>query len=77
MAEWRELASVTAVMALVLAAAALATPKGRVPLALRGIKKILKRDSGDPDGAKAEPAPLLRRLTALALVVLAFWLALA
>lgn len=75
MAEWRELAGVAAVMALVLAAAALATPQGRVPLALRGIQKILRRDGGGAAGAKAEKTPLWRRLVAFLLIVLAFLLA--
>lgn len=76
MADWGELVSVVAVMALVLTAAALCTPKGRTPLALRGIQKILRRDGGASDsGKKPEKVPLWRKLVAFALVLLAFVLA--
>lgn len=78
MADWGELASVVAVMALVLAAAALCTPRGRTPLALRGIQKLLRKDSGAlPSGKAPEKVPLWRKLTAFALVLLAFVLAMA
>ena len=65
-----------AVMVLLIAAAALATPPGRLPLALRGLQKILRRE------AAAAPAPELRasprrRLMAFLLVLLAMLLALA
>ena len=72
----RELARVIAVIALVALAAALATPPGRLPLALRGLAKIVRRDSAVPapvpPDAKASPA---RRFAAFILVVLAALLA--
>jgi len=41
-----EIARLVAVLSLVIFAAALATPKGRLPLALRGLMKIMHRDAG-------------------------------
>ena len=71
-----ELGRVVAVLALVAAAAALATPKGRLPLALRGICRIVRRDRNLPDAPPATgPAPARRRLLAFALVLLAVVLA--
>jgi len=54
------------------AAAALATPRGRIPLALRGLRRTLRRDAGLPDAPARETAvPLGRRLLALLLVLAA------
>ena len=68
------------VLALVVAAAALATPKDRIPLALRGIVRLLVRDT--PHSASdasprlpSRPSPL-KRLLAFVLVLLALALAL-
>lgn len=67
---------IVAVLALLIAAALLATPPGRLPLALRGVYRILRRDRGLPDAApSSEPAPTGRRLLAFALVLLAAALA--
>ncbi|MBR4354489.1 MAG: hypothetical protein IKP97_04235 [Kiritimatiellae bacterium] len=77
MANGRELVLVVAVMGLVLAAAALCTPKGRTPLALRGIQKILRRDSGGKSENKGEPVPAWRKWLAFLMVVAAFLLAFA
>ena len=77
MAEWRELLSVVVVLGLVLAAAALCTPKGRTPLALRGIQKILRRDRGVKSENKVEPVPVWRKWLAFLMVVAAFLLAFA
>lgn len=67
---------VVAVLALVVAAAALATPPGRLPLALRGLCRVLRRDRGLPDAPQsAAPAPAWRRALAFALVVAAAVLA--
>jgi len=67
-----ELVIVILVIALLGVAAALATPTGRLPLALRGIRRVLKRDvaSKEPDD-KSVQVPLWRRLLAFALVVAA------
>ena len=56
--------------------AALATEKGKLPLALRGMKRVLQREAGStPSGHNA--VPLWRRLLAFILVVLAFIVAVA
>ncbi len=61
------------VIALLGLAAALATPRGRLPLALRGIRKTLRRDAGAPAAEPpARAVPLWKRLVAFALVLLAF-----
>ena len=63
-----------AVIALLGLAAALATEKGKLPLALRGLKKTLRRDAGVQPTADARHAgvPVWKRLVALVLCVLAF-----
>ncbi len=69
---------VVGVLALLIVAALLATPPGRLPLALRGVYRILRRDRGLPDAVpSAGPAPTGRRLLAFALVLLAAALAVA
>ncbi|MBO6167367.1 MAG: hypothetical protein J6P13_03330 [Kiritimatiellae bacterium] len=47
---------VAMVIALVVYAAALSTPPGRLPLALRGLKKILQRDAATPSAPIPAPA---------------------
>ena len=65
-----------AVIALLGAAVVLATPKGRLPLALRGLRKTLRRDAGLPAARTAErPVSGVRRLAAFALILLAFLVA--
>ena len=67
-----EILRVAGVIALLGAAAALATPKGRLPLALRGVYRILKRDRGEtPSVPAAVQAPLWRRLLAFIFVLAA------
>lgn len=61
------------VVALLVAAAVLATPPNRLPLALRGLQKVLGRPSA-PRGPEASVTPL-RRLFAFVLVLAAFVLA--
>lgn len=66
-----------AVVACLGLAAVLATPRGRVPLALRGLKKLLHADAGK-EGEENQPSPgvsPVRRLFAFLLVVLAFAIA--
>ena len=71
-----QLGRLVAVLALLIAAAFLATPPGRLPLALRGVCAILRRDRGLPPApGAAAPAPAWKRLLALALVLLAAALA--
>ena len=65
------------VIALLCVAAALLTEKGRLPLALRGVRKILRRDAGLP-GTSADEArgvPAWKRLLAFVLILLAFGIA--
>ena len=61
---------VIAVLALVVVAAVLATPPNKVPLALRGLMRIMKKD-----GASAGRVPVWKRLLAFVLVLIAFALA--
>jgi len=71
----RELVRVVAVIALVVVAAAVATPKGRSPLALRGVLAVLKRDGRGLSVGEAKPISPLKRLFAFVLVLLAALLA--
>ena len=67
-----DLIIVVLVIALLGAAAALATPPGRLPLALRGVYRILKKDRGESAAPpSAGPAPLWRRILAFLLVFIA------
>ena len=67
-----------AVIALLVGAAVLATPRGRLPLALRGVWRIMRKDRGE--GAAPLPgevrASALRRFLAFIMVVVAVVLAL-
>ena len=76
-----QVARLVAVVALLCAAAAIATPKGRLPLALRGLAKLLARDRGQVQSAAADGCRLQsvsggKRALAFLLVVLAILLAL-
>ena len=73
-----DLIIVIVIIALLGAAAALATPPGRLPLALRGVYRIMKKDRGESAAPPVTgPAPLWRRILAFILVVFAALLALA
>lgn len=66
-----------AVLALLVVAALLATPPGRLPLALRGVYRIVRRDRGLPSAPPAAgPVSAGRRLLAFVLVLAAAALAL-
>ena len=65
-----QLIRICAVIAFVCVAAAIATPKGRLPLALRGVAKLF-RISGEE-----QTVPVWKRLLAFVLVLLAVILAL-
>ena len=71
-----EFIRVVAVIVLLVVAACLATPPGRLPLALRGIKRIMRKDAGDDAPQVEAKASHLRRLTAFLLVLAATALAL-
>ena len=77
--DWTNLVKVVAVLALLVVAAALATPPGRLPLALRGLNKLLRRDRGlpaDPGAAPAATASTKQHILAFVLVMGALALAL-
>lgn len=63
-----DLVRVVAVVALLGAAAAIATPKGRLPLALRGLKRVLGKSGGD---VEVKPVSVVRRFAAFLLVLAA------
>ena len=64
-----ELMRVIAVVAMLIAAAALATPKGKLPLALAGLAKLLNRERRHP--SEVEPPAAWKRFLALVLVLAA------
>ena len=71
---------IVAVIALVCVAAALATPKGRLPLALRGVLKLMRKDNAVSSAScrtDVEEVPVAKRLLAFVLVLLAVLLAIA
>jgi H+/Cl- antiporter ClcA len=73
----QQIARVAAVIALLGIAAALATPKGRLPLALRGVLKVMRRDRGECAAQHPEArVPAWRRALAFLLVLAAAALAL-
>ena len=73
-----DLIIVVLIIALLGVAAALATPPGRLPLALRGVYRILKKDRGESAAPpNSGPAPLWRRILAFFLVLIAALLAFA
>lgn len=63
-----DLLRVIAVVALLGVAAAIATPRGRLPLALRGLQRMLGRPAKETAG---EPVSARRRILAFLLVLLA------
>ena len=68
------------VIAILGIAAVLATEKGKLPLALRGMKRVLQKDAGVQTSSSSQTrtgVPLWKRLLAFALVVLAFLIAVA
>ena len=71
-----EFTRVLAVIALLVVAACLATPPGRLPLALRGIRRMLRRDLGIGETPAQTKAPVWRRILAFLLVLAAATLAL-
>ena len=62
------------VIGLLAVAALLATPPNRLPLALRGLRKMLGRPGGT-EKERDRPVSALRRLLAFVLILLAFLLA--
>jgi len=73
-----QIARVAAVVLLLAAAALAATPRGRMPLALRGLWRVMRRDGAVAGGAQSgEPVGVARRILAFALVIAAVGVALA
>jgi len=62
-----QLLRVVAVVALLCLSAALAAPPGRLPLALRGIRRMMRRDAdlAGPGAADAAASPMRRALAFL------------
>ena len=72
MADALQIARLAAVIVLLVAAALVATPKGRLPLALRGIMRTMRRDGAIPGAAPCEVrVAASRKVLAFFLVVLA------
>lgn len=69
-----EFARVVIVIGLVIWAAVLATPKGRPPLALRAIQKMLGKAAGMAP-PEVQSVSSSRRLIAFAMVIVAFVIA--
>lgn len=72
-----EAARVAGVIVLLGVAACLASPPGKLPLALRGIRKILRRDSGTHRDAEMAKVSAGRRFVAFLLVIVAVVVAMA
>jgi hypothetical protein len=71
-----QIARLAAVIVLLVAAALVATPRGRLPLALRGIMRTMRRDGTIPGAAPCEVrVAASRKVLAFFLVVLAVGMA--
>lgn len=66
-----QLVRVILVILLVVTAAVLSTPKGRLPLAVRGLAKILRRDGQETAPNEVKPVPAWKKFLAFILVILA------
>ena len=67
-----QIARLAAVVLLLVAAALAATPRGRLPLALRGLWRTMRRDGAVAGGAPSgEPVGAARRWLAFLLVAVA------
>lgn len=64
-----EIIRICAVMALLVIASIISTPKNKIPLALAGIRRILKQQLGNSE--KPEPVAAYKRLIAFLLVIAA------
>ena len=67
-----EIARIVVVLALLCVAGALATPRGRLPLALRGVLKVLHRDGSVPNApcsAGGDRVPVWKKSVAFLLVL--------
>ncbi len=65
-----QIARVVAVIALLCFAAALATPPNRLPLALRGLRRIMRKDAGLSDAdASAKVSPVKRAISFVVIII--------
>ena len=78
MADAVQIARVASVVLLLAAAALAATPRGRMPLALRGLWRVMSRDGVAAGGEQSgESVGVARRVLAFVLVMAAVGVALA
>lgn len=70
-----QIARIVLVVGMLCVAAAMVTPRGRIPLALRGVAKLIMKDMGQQDVPACVGVALWRRLLAMLLVLLAVLLA--
>ena len=70
-----QIARIVLVVGMLCVAAAIVTPRGRIPLALRGVAKLLTKDMGQKDVSTCVGVAFWRRLLAMLLVLLAVLLA--
>lgn len=66
-----QLVRVILVILLVVFAAVLSTPKGRLPLAIRGLAKILRRDGKNAATNEVKEVPIWKKTLAFVLVIIA------
>lgn len=66
-----QLVRVILVILLVVFAAVLSTPKGRLPLAIRGLAKILRRDGKNAVTNEVKEVPIWKKTLAFLLVIIA------
>ena len=67
-----QIGRVVIVIGLVVWAAVLVTPKGRLPLAVRGLARMLRKDAGMPAASDdVKPVSGLRRFVAFLILLLA------
>ena len=64
-----QIARVVAVIALLCFASALAAPPNRLPLALRGLRRILRKDMGAVGDVEEKASPMRRAIAFLLVLV--------
>lgn len=64
-----QIARVVAVIALLCFASALAAPPNRLPLALRGLRRILRKDMGVVGDVEEKASPMRRAIAFLLVLV--------
>lgn len=64
-----QIARIAAVIALLCFASALAAPPNRLPLALRGLRRILRKDMGAVGDVEEKTSPMRRAIAFLLVLV--------